>query len=163
MRIKFLSGPRAGEVSHAPHSQATQLLIDSGIIEVVPYKSFVEFMTAEHASASGPGNVNPPSVVGVVWEFGFSISKKPLILRKQGTEVARFEALTFWSNGKEYEIPQLKDCPALIKKQFAEYANPGAGRDWDAINREQAEQDSASKHGTNRFFRVLGINTEVVE
>ncbi len=35
MRIKFLSGPRAGEVSHAERTQSTQLLIDAGLIEVV--------------------------------------------------------------------------------------------------------------------------------
>lgn len=35
MRIKFLSGPRAGEISHAERTQSTQLLIDAGLIEVV--------------------------------------------------------------------------------------------------------------------------------
>jgi hypothetical protein len=38
VKIKFLSGPRAGEVSHAPKSQETQLLIDAGLIEIVPEK-----------------------------------------------------------------------------------------------------------------------------
>jgi hypothetical protein len=35
MKIRFLSGPRQGETSHAPYSQQTQLLIAAGLIEVV--------------------------------------------------------------------------------------------------------------------------------
>ena len=36
MRIKFLSGPRKGETTHAPTNQNTQLLVDAGLAEVVP-------------------------------------------------------------------------------------------------------------------------------
>jgi hypothetical protein len=35
MRIKILSGPAAGQVRHAEKSQATQLLIDTGLAELV--------------------------------------------------------------------------------------------------------------------------------
>jgi len=36
MRVKFLSGPRKGEITHAPRSQETDLLINAGLIERVP-------------------------------------------------------------------------------------------------------------------------------
>jgi hypothetical protein len=35
MRIKILSGPAAGQIRHAEKSQATQLLIDTGLAELV--------------------------------------------------------------------------------------------------------------------------------
>ena len=34
MKVKFLSGPKAGQISHAERTQATQLLIDAGIVEI---------------------------------------------------------------------------------------------------------------------------------
>lgn len=36
MRIKFLSGPNAGKVEHAPRNQSTDLLIKAGLCEVIP-------------------------------------------------------------------------------------------------------------------------------
>src|SRR5438477_5614260 len=36
MRIRFLSGPKKDAVAHAPVNQNTQLLIDSGLVAVVP-------------------------------------------------------------------------------------------------------------------------------
>jgi hypothetical protein len=36
MKIKYLSGPKAGQTTHAPVNQNTQLLIDAGLIEVIP-------------------------------------------------------------------------------------------------------------------------------
>lgn len=35
MLIKFLSGPKAGQTTHAPTNQNTQLLIDAGLAEAV--------------------------------------------------------------------------------------------------------------------------------
>jgi hypothetical protein len=35
MRIKIISGPAAGQIRHAEKSQATQLLIDTGLAELV--------------------------------------------------------------------------------------------------------------------------------
>ncbi len=35
MRIKILSGPAAGQIRHAEKSQSTQLLIDTGLAELV--------------------------------------------------------------------------------------------------------------------------------
>lgn len=40
MKIRFLSGPRAGQIDHAPLSQETDLLVKAGLIEVIPYKDF---------------------------------------------------------------------------------------------------------------------------
>jgi hypothetical protein len=42
MKIKFLSGPRAGQFDHAPISQETDLLVKAGLIEVIPYKNYQE-------------------------------------------------------------------------------------------------------------------------
>lgn len=36
MQVKFLSGPRAGQIAHVERSQSTQLLIDAGMLEVIP-------------------------------------------------------------------------------------------------------------------------------
>ena len=36
MKIRFLSGKRQGEISHAPYSQETKLMIDAGLIEEIP-------------------------------------------------------------------------------------------------------------------------------
>ena len=47
MKIKFLSGPRAGQIDHAPISQETDLLVKAGIIEVIPYKGYQERLKAE--------------------------------------------------------------------------------------------------------------------
>jgi hypothetical protein len=35
MKIRFLSGPNAGRVDHAPQSQETELLIKAGVVEIV--------------------------------------------------------------------------------------------------------------------------------
>jgi hypothetical protein len=36
VKIRFLSGPKKGEVTHAPVTQQTQLLVDAGLVEVIP-------------------------------------------------------------------------------------------------------------------------------
>jgi hypothetical protein len=36
MKIKFLSGPRAGQTSHVPNSQEYQVMASAGLIEIVP-------------------------------------------------------------------------------------------------------------------------------
>jgi len=36
MKVKFLSGPRTGETAHVEKNQTTQLLIDAGMLEVIP-------------------------------------------------------------------------------------------------------------------------------
>lgn len=42
MRIKFLSGPRAGQVDHVPNTQEYQVLAATGLIEIIQYKTFQE-------------------------------------------------------------------------------------------------------------------------
>ncbi len=167
-RIRYIApSPKAGTTEHVqPHIAA--VLVAAGFAEHVPYANFVEFMTAEHAQASGFGNVSgPPVVAGVEWALvhHLPVSGRPCIVRKSGTEVQHFESLTFWHpygdpSGKEYPIAGLKECPASIKQQFAQLLCPGGGRDQDRIEREQSENDRATKTLTDRFFRALGVQPD---
>ena len=36
MKVQFLTGPRAGEITHVPRNATTQLLIDAGMVKELP-------------------------------------------------------------------------------------------------------------------------------
>jgi hypothetical protein len=54
MRIKFLTGPKAGQVDHVPNSQEFQVLASAGLIEILPYKDFRERLNDEMAAMPKP-------------------------------------------------------------------------------------------------------------
>ena len=57
MKIKYLSGPKAGQFDHAPNTQETQLLVKTGLIEIVRYTNFIEYMSREHAQPAAQPKV----------------------------------------------------------------------------------------------------------
>jgi hypothetical protein len=79
MKIRFLTGDKKGQISHAPVNQNTQLLVDAGLIEVIPYKDYRERLKDEMAQQQktapapvacwgvqhvmAPGSENPRSVI----------------------------------------------------------------------------------------------------
>jgi hypothetical protein len=50
VKIKYLTGPKSGQIDHVPNSQEFQVLASAGIIEIVPYKDFRERLAAEMAA-----------------------------------------------------------------------------------------------------------------
>lgn len=94
MKIKFLSGPRTGQIDHAPNSQEIQLLAKAGIIEIIPYSSYRERLAAEHSSARGHGSTDP-NVVGVEWglkDRAQSPLSKVLIIKRVGAQTFYLES-----------------------------------------------------------------------
>ena len=60
MKIRFLTGDKKGQIAHAPVNQNTQLMVDAGLIEVLPWKNYQERLAAEMAAL-------PKPVVTVSW------------------------------------------------------------------------------------------------
>lgn len=60
MKIKYLTGPKSGQVDHVPNSQEFQVLASAGLIEVLPYKDFRERLKDEMEAL-------PKAVVTVSW------------------------------------------------------------------------------------------------
>jgi len=135
LKIKFLSGPRTGQTDHAPNSQEIQLLAKAGIIEIIPYKNFVEFMSAEHAQGSHPSNSNVPQVQAgaVEWSCSTLHDGRPVIWRKRGNETARFEseAQAAHHGAPESELKKFRDFVALLA---------GAGSAQATLERAKREQ-----------------------
>jgi hypothetical protein len=121
MKIRFLSGPRQGETSHAPYGQQTQLLIAAGIIEVVnePKPRYGSTAWLEEKQAVSAA-LNPPCPVPTVsWdvklltlpttgEFGYA--KRPAIVASCSNANCvvnfRFDGPTFRVvDKKRVEIP----------------------------------------------------------
>ena len=111
MKIKFLSGPRSGQIDHAPNSQEIQLLAKAGIIEIIPYKNYVERLSSEFREGRDPSNANPPQVSGVEWSCS-RLTDRPIIFRKSGGETARFETI---------EQAIQCGCPESVLRQFRAY------------------------------------------
>lgn len=76
MKIKFLSGPKAGQVSHAPYSQQTQLMIDAGLIEVIPMPPYgsAGWLAARNEQAASVTTPPPPALV--TWGVGEGLYTK---------------------------------------------------------------------------------------
>lgn len=140
MKIKFLSGPRTGQIDHAPNTQEMQLLAKAGLIEIIPWTSYRERLASEHASASGAGCVNA-SVVGVEWgirESDGSAYSQNVVIKKSGSNT------TFFSAPPD-------DAPPSIKQRFAELAaiDPNA----NAIAVEKAKHDAAEYNERSKTFK----------
>jgi hypothetical protein len=94
-------------ITHLPPHVA-QNLIAQGVCVHVPYKNFVEFMSAEHREGNDPNNVNPPQAKGVEWSCT-RLFDRPVIFRKSGFETTRIETL---------EVAIQCGCPESVLRQF---------------------------------------------
>ena len=126
MKIRFLHGPRKGEVDHAPLSQETKLLLGAGLIEEIP---LTDSEKAEIAKTSG--HTIPPHYATPVWDVIRTVESGMLVVvRKCGTETTYFDGPP---DRKRWD-----DCPQDIVKKFAAMkrenepssALPFAGRNW---------------------------------
>lgn len=149
MKIKFLTGPKAGQISHAPHSQEIQLLAAAGILEIIPWTSYRERLAEEHSSASGAGCIDPNVKGGIEWgceDRGTSAFSVVRVVKRSGAD-------TTW-----FSSPPA-DAPDSIKRCYAELvaANDPARAEQaeaarDRIKVEQAARDEKEKVG---FLRTV--------
>jgi hypothetical protein len=102
MRIRFLSGPKTGEVRHAEKSQATQLLVDAGLVEVVD--------DLRESRGAHPQDTVPTYYATPEWStFRHHTSGNIIIVRKYMTETL------FFSGPPD---PNKWDCPPAVVAQF---------------------------------------------
>jgi len=149
MKIRFLSGPRAGQTDHAPHSQQTQLLAQAGIIEIIPMpprgsSGWLERMAEEQRlRPSNPQDTVPINVWPPIWECGkLPISGTPIILLRSGGEVTRFD---------DVKAAKQWGCPKNILEQFdAQMNNNGdyaASTALAEAKRQQEDRERSEKLG----------------
>jgi hypothetical protein len=120
MRIKFLSGPNAGKLGHAERSQATQLLIDSGVIEVVagqaPRRGSTEWLEERLAADRAMNPARPDPVVTWGIKNGY-FSRRPAITASCSNANCainfRFEGPAFKVDGKN-KIPLSLDSVVFV-------------------------------------------------
>jgi hypothetical protein len=92
MLVKFLSGPRKGEISHAPRTQQTQLLIDAGLCEAIPEKYSPSMLRPPTPAESAAMNAE---LSKVSWGVGTLPSGgKAAMYAKRGTSVFYFSGAT---------------------------------------------------------------------
>jgi hypothetical protein len=100
MKIKFLSRPRAGEVSHAEKSQATQLLIDAGLVQLIPDA--------------------PPALPVPRWDVGTGMSGRAHVRCQSGHHFTRVE---IYDGPPQHLVAAFKkiglDVPADIATRYA--------------------------------------------
>jgi hypothetical protein len=145
LRVKyteFVPNPALrNTVTHLPPHIA-QNLIAQGVAVHVPYKNYVEFLSEEHREGSSSFNVNPPQVVGVVWECcAAARSGTPTIFRRQGGETAR---MTDEAQAIQYGCPEstLKMYRALLAEKN------GGVNVAEVAKAEQAKQVAEEKTAT---------------
>jgi hypothetical protein len=151
VKIKFLSGPRSGQIDHAPNSQEIQLLAKAGIIEIIPYKNYVERLSSEFREASGPGNTPVAMTKDVEWSCS-RLNDRPIIFRKSGFETARIETI---------EQAIQCGCPESVLRQFRAYDEvlTGIAASGETVAQEQyraAARETADNAGVWKqlFSRV---------
>ena len=103
MKIKYLTGPKAGQVDHVPNSQEFQVLAAAGLIEIVPYKNYQERLAAEMPK--------PTPATSVQWGVRHN--------QAGGENQPRSVTLIKTVNGDQtfYDAPP-KDCPADVVAKF---------------------------------------------
>jgi hypothetical protein len=124
MEIRYLTGPKAGQTDDAPYSQEIQILINAGIIEVIPMPQrgepgWLEAMRAReaHREARRAATLppDPNSVQGIQYsvherQYGSVHVGHAYIKRCSGSETLFFDKLE--------TIPS--DCPKNIIESFLE-------------------------------------------
>jgi hypothetical protein len=134
-----------GTTTHLP-GHIAQNLIAQGVAVHVPYKTFAEFMTAEHAQGSHPSNSNVPQVQGVEWSCSTLHDGRPVIWRKRTNETSRFEdeALAAHHGAPESVLKQFRDFVALLAGSLSALATVEKARR-EQYAREQDE--NTARHG----------------
>jgi hypothetical protein len=108
MKIKYLSGPRAGQTEHVPNSQEFQVLAKAGIIEIVPYKDFRERLAAETAAQAATA---PPATTR------WAVRENPVRV----PDKLPFQVLKILPSGETlYFAYPPDDAPPEIRKRFAQ-------------------------------------------
>jgi hypothetical protein len=138
MKIKFLSGPRKGQIEHAPRSQEVKLLVDAGLIEIVDD-------TPEPRIPDKDDVIPPKPSRG--WKAGtflYGDERKPAIIFHDG----QGGKLVFdgppapqrrWSGEEQRYIMAASDCPAAV---IAEFHTLAGNHKLAARAREQADRDA---------------------
>jgi hypothetical protein len=102
MKIRFLTGPRAGQIDHSRNSQEAELLVKAGIIEVIPYKNFQERLAAE--------SPKPAAAPVVSWGVHHNQTENSIASRVTVSKTVNGETTI-------YSAPP-KDCPADVIVKF---------------------------------------------
>jgi hypothetical protein len=146
MKIRFLSGPRTGQIDHSPNSQEMQLLAKAGIIEIIPYRDFRERLAAEATSQTAGSFQN----VSVDEEWGFDGSctqfRQPVIIFKRGSETLIYDGPT-------------KNCPATIASQFRDATQPIVNPEWAEELRERERNKQLEQQRKERQAMRVIVNS----
>ena len=137
MKIKFLTGPKQGQIDHAPDSQETLLLVKAGIIEIIPYKGFRERLADEEKlrQAAQPAPV-------AQWSIQESVSSggKILVIKTYLGEITYFDAPP-------------KDCPPAVVKRWKEKVDLERSLAADQPKIEAAKRAHAAQEARERDAR----------
>jgi len=145
MKVRHLSGPKAGQSEHIENTVGRTLIaLGVAVEEKLPPRSSAGWLTARNELANlprtpDPHDVVPPNVEGVQWEAKPLPAGRVVILRKSAGEVARFE-----------DLKDCPDCPANVALQFKELQasnnNFLAAEALEAAKRQQLEYDERVRH-----------------
>ena len=108
MKIRFLTGDKKGQIAHAPVNQNTQLMVDAGLIEVIPYKDFRERLKDEMEAM-------PKAVVTVSWSVRHVTA--PGELQPRNVIVVKTVNTGDRSDETTYAGPPA-DCPPAVVAKF---------------------------------------------
>jgi hypothetical protein len=138
MKIRLLTGPRAGQIDHAPNSQEIQLQVKLGNIEIMPYRDFRERLR-EEGQGGASTNVNPSLPEGKI-EWGVLDRNTQF---REVTVVKKFASETVY-----YSTPPV-DAPKSIVQRFNDLSNStrsaDAAADLAAAKRAQLEYNEKLK------------------
>jgi hypothetical protein len=105
VKIKFLSGPRQGEISHAPYSQEVQLLASAGLIEIIPYKDF-----RERLAESSP----PPATLPAKVSWGVKTDLNGRVVLCASCSRATCSSFRYDGPDEAFKVPGKLGQPATV-------------------------------------------------
>jgi hypothetical protein len=122
MKVQFLTGPRAGEITHVPRNATTQLLIDAGMVKELP---------------------ETPAPVVPVWYIGTGVHSGRAHVRLQIGNRAEI-----YDGPPQHLAAAFKklgfDVPAHTVAQYTARFDPQLGV---GVGADQAEMFKAIRHG----------------
>ena len=129
MRVKFVCGPRAGEIVHAPHSQEIQIMAACGFVEILP-----ELKRGTNEYLAERGALSPAPSIPVEWGVTGDSYRQTAVVKKRGSETTY------------YDSPPA-DCPASVAARFHEMKRDpeAAAAVLDEARRNQATYDERIK------------------
>jgi len=144
MRIRFLSGPRKGETTHAPTNQNTQLLVDAGLAEVVPPEPL------------------PPATVG--WAVKFDTYGAPMLVGNcsRGCGFFRFLGRPDLAHKNYFQhscgampVPIPAEVIEQYRKAYGEATPSATGDDTKLVN-ARAISNTIDRNADAQFERIYG-------